>query len=253
MQRKPKVLSIAGFDPSGGAGIVSDVKTFEAHNTYGLSVCSAITAQNEADFIDVKWLSIEDIVKQINPLTSYYEFEVVKIGLIQDINVLEGLVNHLSSEIENCKIIWDPILSSSSGYLFHQNISYKQLENICNQLYLITPNYNEANQLSPEDNAESTSTMLSHCCSVLLKGGHTKSPTTKDFLYVNGEVSSVFEGSRRIYDKHGTGCVLSASIAANLAKGNSLIESCRLAKTYIHKFLESNKSKIGYHNYELTS
>ena len=253
MQSKPKVLSIAGFDPSGGAGIVSDVKTFEAHDTYGLSVCSAITSQNEIDFFDVKWLSLEEILNQINPLASYYNFEIIKIGLIQDINVLGELINHLSSLIENCKIIWDPILSSTSGYLFHQNISYKQLENICNQLYLITPNYNEAGQLGTEDNAESTSTMLSHCCSVLLKGGHTKSPTTKDVLYANGKASSVFEGSRRIYDKHGTGCVLSASIAANLAKGYSLIESCSLAKAYIHKFLESNKSKIGYHNYELTS
>ena len=84
--------------------------------------------------------------------------------------------------LKDCKIIWDPILSSSSGYVFHDRISFDRIKNLSKKLHLITPNYIEAGKLNPENKAENTCEQLSHFCSILLKGGHTNSTKAKDVL-----------------------------------------------------------------------
>jgi hydroxymethylpyrimidine/phosphomethylpyrimidine kinase len=249
MQGKTKVLSIAGFDPSAGAGIISDVKTFEAHGVYGLSVCSAITAQNENHFYDVNWLSLADIKNQLEPLIGHYSFEIIKIGLIQDLSLLSDLIDYLSNRIPNSKIIWDPIISSSSGFVFHENSSAELLKKICKKIYLLTPNLNEIAFFIPGEETLNACTQLSKHCALLLKGGHQLSKKSTDKLYEKGIEIASFTSTRKAYDKHGTGCVLSASIAANLAIGKSLTNSCELAKSYIDNFLTSSTTKIGYHSY----
>src|SRR4029078_291387 len=96
---RPNVLSIAGFDPSGGAGILSDIKTFEANKTTGLGVCSALTFQNDIEFDSVQWISLADIKKQIGMLNARFKIDWVKIGLIESPEIMDDLSSYLSSQV----------------------------------------------------------------------------------------------------------------------------------------------------------
>src|ERR1700757_2780075 len=116
------VLSIAGFDPSGGAGILADIKTFEGNKVYGLGVISANTFQNDKEFKKVDWIPVEKIIEQIDILKTRFEFEYVKIGLIENLEVLNVIISHLTSHIPHLNIIWDPILKASAGYEFHKEV-----------------------------------------------------------------------------------------------------------------------------------
>ena len=107
--KTPFVLSIAGFDPSSGAGIGADLKTFEATGSYGLGVCSALTFQNEDTFTGVHWTAWEDIKKQCDLLLQKYNVEFLKIGLIESFEILDRLLDYLLDQDKRLKIIWDPI------------------------------------------------------------------------------------------------------------------------------------------------
>jgi len=247
---RPDVLVIAGYDPSGGAGLIADTKTLEMHKVYGFGVCSALTYQNDKKFDDVEWLPVEKIIRQIKILSGRYNFGIVKIGLIEIKDTLLPVIDYLITRNKNTRIIWDPILKSSSGYIFHNDVTENIFKSIIGKIYLITPNIDEARALTgntknPEK--EMPGITKNNNCSVLLKGGHKKGNTSDDILFSNGEQIS-FSGSFIAgYDKHGTGCVLSSAIAAGLALGRSLEESCRYAKEYTRKFILSNKTLLGYH------
>ena len=121
--KRPYVLSIAGFDPSGGAGVLADVKTFEANKVYGFGVMSALTFQNDSEFEKVEWIPLEKIMEQISVLQKRFQFEYIKIGLIENLEVLNQLILNLKSNISNPKIIWDPILKATAGFDFHNEIN----------------------------------------------------------------------------------------------------------------------------------
>src|ERR1700729_4382873 len=110
MSLRPYVLSIAGFDPSGGAGILADIKTFEAQQTLGLGVCSALTYQTENTFEGVTWVNKDTIIKQLAPLLKAYSIDYVKIGLIENMEVLNSIIDYLLGKNPSMRIIWDPIL-----------------------------------------------------------------------------------------------------------------------------------------------
>jgi hydroxymethylpyrimidine/phosphomethylpyrimidine kinase len=246
MSLRPYVLTIAGFDPSGGAGILADIKTFEAHQTLGLGVCSALTYQTEKTFEGVTWVEEETIIKQLDPLLKAYTINYVKIGLIENIQVLNSIINYLSSKNPSVRIIWDPILSASAGFSFHSSISKKELTDLAEKIYLITPNLKEIKQLFPDLPEEEAAFNLSKSCAVFLKGGHGNDNTSNDVLFSDGK-RFVFESVRLTNDKHGTGCVLSACIAAALTKGLLLEEACGKAKEYTGNFILSNNTLLGYH------
>ena len=114
---RPTVLSIAGFDPSGGAGILADIKTFEFCDSYGMGVVSSITYQNDIAFEGVEWLNSEQIMNQFKVLKKRFDFEYIKIGLIESLEVLNQLIDKLIKESPSVKIIWDPILRASATFL----------------------------------------------------------------------------------------------------------------------------------------
>src|ERR1043166_3254674 len=114
---RPYTLSIAGFDPSGGAGILADVKTFEASKIYGMGVITANTFQDENAFEHVDWIPIEEIKKQVEVVLKNHKIEFAKIGLVENFENLYALVSFLRTKIPG--LVWDPILKSSSGYDFH--------------------------------------------------------------------------------------------------------------------------------------
>jgi hydroxymethylpyrimidine/phosphomethylpyrimidine kinase len=246
---RPFVLSIAGFDPSAGAGVLADVKTFEACGTYGMGVVSALTYQNDIAFEKVEWLTFSQIVEQIEMLQKRFQFDYIKIGLIENLDVLNQLISYLTSHISHPKIIWDPILKASAGFEFHNEINKNVLEKICTQLYLITPNVPEALKLGVDNDSKKNSQYLSQFCNVYLKGGHNSEKKGNDILFEKNGKEVLFQSeTENVFQKHGSGCVLSSAITAYLAKGFSIETACVEAKKYITKFLLRNDSLLGYHS-----
>lgn len=245
----PVVLCIAGFDPSAGAGILSDIKTIEANNAYGYGVCTAITFQSDVEFTGVNWVKQKDIFKQLSLILKRVKFEVAKIGLIESFSVLTEIIDMLKHHNPEVKIIWDPIIAATAGFIFHENVKQNLVKGICKKIYLITPNLTEIGKLISGKSESVAAEELSKCCAVLLKGGHAESNKSTDTLFLKEE-KYYFE-SNKIPNaaKHGSGCVLSSAIAASLAKGNNLKHACKEAKNYMMKFLTSNKTLLGYHSY----
>jgi Hydroxymethylpyrimidine/phosphomethylpyrimidine kinase len=237
--QRPYVLSIAGFDPSAGAGILADCKTFEQHKVYGLGVCSALTVQNDRAFFSIQWLSARQIMEQLQPLS--FNIIACKIGIIESLQTLLEITSFLKHRNPSIKIVWDPVLKASAGYSFHHKIAVHQLEQVLSSIDLITPNFNEWQHLQ----AISSNAFP---CAVLLKGGHRPDETGVDTLYENGREITIPNGIKKASPKHGSGCVLSAAITAQLALGLSLQQACAKSKQYIETFLNSNESLLGYHH-----
>jgi hydroxymethylpyrimidine/phosphomethylpyrimidine kinase len=246
-ERKPFVLSIAGFDPSGGAGILADIKTFEMHHTSGLGVCTSITFQNEHEFDGLESVPFISIQKQLKVLFRKYTIDVIKIGLIESFFVLNGLLDHLLKLNPDVKIIWDPVLKASAGFDFHPDADQSLLIPILTKIFLVTPNLPEATRLAAGKDPLTSATVLNKYCNIYVKGGHSDSGDADDFLFCTSGAYRIEGEKIQGGEKHGSGCVLSAAIAANLAKGMNLIESCQEAKIYMNHFLKSSKTLLGYH------
>lgn len=245
---RPYVMSIAGFDPTAGAGLLADIKCFELLEVYGFGICTALTIQTDSDFLKNDWLGAAQIIDQMSPLLSRFRISAVKIGLIKDISVMLQVVTYLKKHAPDIRIVMDPVLKASAGYEFHDwQDGLKELQPVLKQIDLITPNYPEMMSLGGKQEVFATAEAWAVYAPVLLKGGHLEAHTGTDYLFAHGNIHELKPRSTRIYQKHGSGCVLSSAIAAQLAKGFSLTEACILAKEYVEQFLNSNQSLLGYH------
>jgi hydroxymethylpyrimidine/phosphomethylpyrimidine kinase len=239
-------MTIAGHDPSGGAGLTADCKTFEQNKTVGLSVCTANTVQTESEFVSVNWLPHDLIMQQVEKLYKEYQPQVVKIGLIESFGLLISVLEWLKQQNPDVTIIWDPVLKSTTGFEFHQKT--EGLNNLLKYVTLVTPNMQEAGKLFGSKNPKD---IKKYChgnptLSVLLKGGHAGQKGT-DLLISQNETFTIPGEPFTGYEKHGTGCILSSAIAANIAKGSKLKEACIKGKKYVEKAMLSNKGLLAYH------
>ena len=245
-KERPCVLSIAGFDPSGGAGVLADIKTFEQHKVLGMGVVTGLTFQNDSEFDGVKWVATDEILRQIEILTRKYKFEFVKVGMLESLESLEKIISKVKSQ--KSKVIWDPIIKTSSGFDIHKNFEKEKLISILKNIYLLTPNTDEIKILSGENDEMKGAKELSKYCNVFLKRGHAEKKKGYDYLFTTeGNVFPFRPKKLSETRKHGSGCVLSSAITANLANGLSLQRSCLKGKDYVTKFLMSNKTLLGYH------
>ena len=241
-------MSIAGLDPTAGAGLLADIKCFEQHKVYGFGICSAVTAQTENEFFAVDWMDASKIINQLMPLKEKYDVMACKIGLIKDPDVMEEVLAFLKSAWPKLKIIVDPILKASAGYQFREGKFYvDQFFKLLVSMDLITPNYLEMCSLSNGADVKTTAADWSVYCPVLLKGGHNDAEIGTDYLYSRTGVYRFDAGVATVSEKHGSGCVLSASITAHLALGHDLQNACLLAKKYIERFLNSSTTLLGNH------
>ncbi|MEM9992224.1 MAG: bifunctional hydroxymethylpyrimidine kinase/phosphomethylpyrimidine kinase, partial [Bacteroidota bacterium] len=241
---RPYALSIAGFDPSAGAGVLADIKTFEQLSTYGLSACTALTIQNDIDFKATQWVPQDAILAQVETLQARFSVSAVKIGLIENWNILQQVLSSLKDK----HIVFDPILKASAGFDFHQKSAFHTLLQHLPSFTLLTPNRLEILQLAPQKSPMEAAKILSQYCPVLLKGGHHETRLGEDELWQDGTMITVFEPQQiAVRGKHGSGCVLSAAIAAYLAKGADLVTACEKGKEYTEHFLNSNSTLLGYH------
>lgn len=234
-----KVLTIAGSDCSGGAGIQADIKTITAHRMYAMSVITALTAQNTTGVYGVSEVSPEFVGLQIDCIFSDIPPDAVKIGMVSNSSIIEVIAEKLMKyKAEN--IVIDPVMISTSG---KRLLCDDAMEALITKLLpigaVITPNIPEAqtlcgfaikNELDMISAANKVSNMVSG--SILIKGGHLEN-TASDLLYID-EKCHWFK-SERIDNPntHGTGCTLSSAIACNLAGGDTLKQSVKKAKEYI--------------------
>ena len=248
MNKRPYILTIAGFDPSSGAGLTADIKTFETLNCYGFSVCTANTVQNDICLIACHWTPIDIIKNQIEILFDRFKIDFVKIGIVENWDLLLIIVKTLMELNPAVKIILDPVLKSSSEFNFHTGNTDK-LSEALSHIYLITPNYNEIENLYTDKDRQETIAFISSKTHLLLKGGHRKEKIGRDILYFNSNKTVVFDPKQiNCTDKHGSGCVLSSAITSYLALGFSLAASCEKGKYYTESFLSSTTSLLGFHS-----
>lgn len=244
---RPIVLSIAGLDPCGGAGLLADIKTIEQHHCLGFGVATAITCQTENRFESVKWLTEEEVIGQLQPLLLQYPVGAVKIGLIENIQVLTKILDLLTAlGIQN--IVWDPVLSASAGFEFSNLDIILNFPELLSKITLITPNIQEAIRLANSDASLSAAKTLSNYTNVLLKGGHHEIDQGMDILFLQLQTIPLMPTVKQVYAKHGSGCILSSSIACLLAKNESIESACKNAKLYIEKILASTPHLLAYHH-----
>lgn len=234
-----KVLTIAGSDCSGGAGIQADMKTMAAHKVYGMSVITSLTAQNTTGVYGVLDIEPEFVAKQIDCVFQDIVPDAVKIGMVSNSKIIDVIVDKLQ-EYKAKNIVVDPVMVSTSGSKLLSDEAMDVLQNKLIKIAdIITPNIPESEVLSgisiksQEDMIEAAkkiSEMLEGA--VLIKGGHLVSDAI-DLLYNNGEYR--WFKSERINNKntHGTGCTLSSAIACNLAMSYNLEDSIERAKKYL--------------------
>jgi len=240
---RKNVISIAGLDPSGGAGLLADAKTFEMHQVNGFGVCSALTYQNEKELDAVEWVAVDKIIRQLSVLLRVHEVDFVKIGIIENSETLSDVIDFLLSKNKNIKIIWDPILKASTGFAFSDFAN--SFFSLVGKIHLITPNKMEFEHLFE---SKSVALETSFKMNIYLKGGHNTENVGVDVLIRDGQEQSFKPNDGDFFAKHGSGCIFSAALCANLALGHPLGKSCENAKRYIENALASNQSLLSFHN-----
>ncbi|WKY49204.1 bifunctional hydroxymethylpyrimidine kinase/phosphomethylpyrimidine kinase [Eubacteriaceae bacterium ES3] len=241
-----KILTIAGSDSSGGAGIQADIKTITVHQMYAMSAITAITAQNTMGVYGVMEVSPECVGKQIDCIFKDIRPDAVKIGMVSSNEIIEVIAQKLK-EYEAENIVVDPVMISTSGSkLLSDDAMEALITNLLPLGTVITPNISEAEVLSEIEIKDETDMLkavkiISRSLNgaILVKGGHLGEDAT-DLLYKDGELNRF--KSRRIEtaNTHGTGCTLSSAIACNLASGMGLSESVRKAKEFLTGALEAD-------------
>lgn len=240
------VLTIAGSDSSGGAGIQADLKTITCLGEYGMSVITALTAQNTMGVNYIETVSKRMLEEQLDAVFSDIYPDAVKIGMIANTEIMNVICRKLK-EYDAKNVVVDPVMVATSGSSLMENETVASLKNQLIPLAdIITPNLSEAEVLSGisisdrEQMVEAAKKIGEYYeGAILIKGGHL-SEEAADLLYENGEVSW-FTGKR--FDNsntHGTGCTLSSAIATYLAKGYNLKESVKEAKGYVASAIEAN-------------
>ncbi len=246
--KRPIVLSLAGFDPCGGAGVLADIKTTEQHRCLGMAITTGYTNQVEDRFFSVKWVPVDELITPLQTLLDRYPIAVVKIGIIENLHVLAEVIRVLKHRNNALKIVWDTVLAASDRFTFMEQVDQQALEGILKQLCLITPNRQEAIRLGMHPDEMTAAQALSVHCPVLLKGGHREAEKGNDYLLQDQQCLKLEAGvSHPLAPKHGSGCILSSAIAANLALGHSREDACKNAKHYIENILNSNPNLLAYH------
>ncbi|MGI6199621.1 MAG: bifunctional hydroxymethylpyrimidine kinase/phosphomethylpyrimidine kinase [Christensenellales bacterium] len=231
------VLSIAGTDPSGGAGASADLKTFAAHGVYGMSVVTALVAQNTCGVRAVQPVPPDFVTAQLDAVCQDIPPQAVKIGMLHSAPVIARVAEALA-RYELPQVVLDPVMVATSGDRLLDRAAQAALERLLPRCRVMTPNLPEGEALwgarvaDREDMLRCAAALYArYGCAVLLKGGHGAGDCA-DLL---------FDGSARWFaaprvdtqNTHGTGCTLSAALACNLARGQGLGEAVAHAKAYV--------------------
>jgi len=247
MQTYKRALTIAGSDSGGGAGIQADLKTFSALGCFGMSVITALTAQNTVAVTGIHPVPPDFIAAQIDAVMTDIGTDAVKIGMLHSPEVITTVANALQRH-NAANVVLDPVMVAKSGDKLLQADAVQALKATLIPLAdIITPNLPEAGVLLGRDivAADQMETACEElatlgCRAVLLKGGHLSDANSPDYLYTSGADGPVRLDADRIAtpNSHGTGCTLSSATAAYLARGHAVAEAVHRAKRYLLKALK---------------
>lgn len=235
-----QVLTIAGSDSGGGAGIQADIKAMSAHGVFAMSVITAVTAQNTEEVTEVFELPLSIIEAQLDAVFDDFDVAAVKIGMLSSHPIVTTVARMLKPQ-NVVNLVIDPVMVSKNGHALLKPDAREALtRELIPMALVITPNVHEAEQLSGmpiaslADARQAAKIMMKFGCkNVLIKGGHLTADRGTDLLY-DGKFFHVVKGE--FIDTphtHGTGCTYASAIAAQLARGKSLPDAVQTAKTYI--------------------
>jgi hydroxymethylpyrimidine/phosphomethylpyrimidine kinase len=240
-----KVLSIAGLDPSGSAGLLRDVQTIRELGAEPFGICSALTVQSQTESRKLIWVDSALILEQLDCLASAHTIDAVKIGVAES----PELVLQIRERLPNTVIVFDPVLSASNGLEFHRQPDSWQV--VLGVVDLLTPNAEEAMAIFPSASAEEAAVAMaarSNGKYVLLKGGHRLDRPGVDTLYGAGEVIDFPPAEQLDSSVRGTGCTLSSAIAVHLAQGFGMEDTVERSKLYVAEYIKSrSRTKTAAH------
>ena len=250
LQTPPNVLTIAGSDSGGGAGIQADIKTMSALGVYSTSVITSVTAQNTCRVAAIHPVPAPIVTAQLNSVFEDFEINTVKIGMLGESGVIDVVADMLE-HFGPLPIVLDPVMVATSG---DRLINSKAIDKLKSRLFplatLLTPNLPEAAALLNEQEASTLEEMKHQALAlralgakdILLKGGHHKGSDCIDLLLSN-QVFHVFKNTKiDTQNTHGTGCTLSSAISAKLALGQTLEQSVAESITYVRSAIRASDS-----------
>lgn len=242
MSNYVRLLTIAGSDSGGGAGIQADLKTFSACGCFGMSAITAITAQNTLGVTDIHPVPVSTIQEQVRAVARDIGVDAVKIGMLHSTEVIHGVAEVLS-EVSTDSVVLDPVMVATSGdRLIREDAVDALKEVLFPGVTLITPNIPEAEILLGREITKQRDLLAAareltekFGLSVLLKAGHLSEARLEDILVLStGEVHSFTNERLDTENTHGTGCTLSSAVASWLGHGYELPEAVRRAESYLH-------------------
>lgn len=239
----PILLSIAGFDPSCGAGTAADLKTFAAHGCYGVAAITSLTVQNTQGVEAVHNTPSAELRAQLDALAKDCEIAAVKIGMLGNRGNAAVVAEFLDAHKFN-HIVHDPVMKSSTGAELLDNVGVKFVATeLLKRASVVTPNISEAETLTgltikdvPEMEAAARKIIEMGARAVILKGGHMERAI--DVLFDGSEIVQLSGDRVKTDNMHGTGCAFASALAAQLALGRGLFEAATLAKAYVTKAIE---------------
>jgi hydroxymethylpyrimidine/phosphomethylpyrimidine kinase len=215
----PRLLTIAGSDSGGGAGIQADLKTFAAHGAYGMSAITALTAQNTLGVRAVHEVPPEVVAAQIDAVFEDIGVDAVKIGMLASAPIVRAVADRLRFW-KPLRVVLDPVMVAKSGdALLRDDAVEALLDELVPLCAIITPNLPELERMTGRQGAEE---LARRGPAVLAKGGHAEGEQVEDVLFVRGEVHRFRHPRLATTSTHGTGCTLSSAIAARLGRGEDL-------------------------------
>jgi len=237
--RPPRLLTIAGSDSGGGAGIQADLKTFAAHGAYGMSVVTAVTAQNTLGVTAVEVLPVPIVRAQLDAVLGDLGVDGIKIGMLASAAIVDAVADGLVAA-RGVPIVLDPVMVAKGGASLLADDAVEALrERLLPLATLVTPNLPEAERLvgrriaTEAHRVAACAALGAAGCAVLLKGGHGDGDEIVDLLWHEGEVHRFTQARQHTRATHGTGCTLSSAIAARLARGEPLPAAVGGALDYV--------------------
>lgn len=235
----PNILSIAGSDPSGGAGIQADIKTISANGGYAMAVVTALTAQNTLGVRMVEMVTPQMVAAQIAAIREDIRIDAVKIGMLGSAKIVETVTTALDGL--DAPIVLDPVMVAKGGdRLLHPDAVAALREHLLPRTTVLTPNLPEAADLlgEPEANAETMHDqgkrlLALGCNAVLMKGGHLEGQNSDDVMLTADAMTHLSAPRIATRNTHGTGCTLSSALATQIGFGHPLPTAARNAKEYI--------------------
>jgi hydroxymethylpyrimidine/phosphomethylpyrimidine kinase len=233
------VLSIAGSDPSGGAGIQADLKTMCALGVYGMAAITAVTVQNTRAVYDMREIEASVVAAQIEAVFEDIRVDAVKVGMVSSAEII-GAIRACLTKLRARNIVVDPVMVSKSGCRILREDAARALRELVAIADIVTPNIPEAEILcgfpieSADDMRRAAETIARMGArSVLVKGGHLSGEAAEDILLADGAFTALRAARVHTRHTHGTGCTLSSAVASRLARGDDIPEAVRAAKDYV--------------------